>query len=289
MFLPSPDELPLRYCINPSCPASFQPASASQKWCVTCRINGTRNRTLACRATHATTGRICKWCKIPDRLVPFPLTTVCSGCKTKAAKNGTCFRCKEPLQNQLWTVAVPYCPRCFPAPIPKHYVRVVLIHRGKRRVTFKSPNCKVKLSDRQTTLQYLVGGGGSAVMRVDELSYYRLSTRRPRQIKDHTLWDHPWEEHFLEISHVFRNELYDLNHFVSLGEADPLEFTWFRYTLCGRRGRIPSRIAAKRRWERFKAKLRRFEIPFAQPQDNQVVMDPGSLSSIAELVLNGSS
>lgn len=266
----------LRTCINEQCRARYAPTSNSQVWCHACINSGERDRMLGRRWGKLAAGRICKYCERDDSEAAFKSVDVCGSCYARKRRIGACSKCGRPMH---MSKTMAYCEVCDDVVYasPEDYIRVYLLCEGQRKLVCKYPGCKVHdplVGGRLRTIGTLVSRqppGTDVTMLVSKSDFAHCVTLRPIAVLGDPGWP-KWQETVAAIPSSFVNDLHDLLHFVTLGETNPVFFEWWATKFRGDSG---SKANDNRAWDRFKAKLRRYHIPYEN------VANPDSTSSTA--------
>jgi hypothetical protein len=254
---PSVPEDAIWICANVKCGVDYSPASWAQKYCHGCR--NARDKILARRFTSKTTGRVCVYCERNDAETSFKTTTECCGCYSRAQHNGRCDRCNKPLFKSGENF---YCDVHNPITDPARMVKVRLFSHGNVRTAYRSREGKVHFDGQRVKLDRLrATKNGGVLMLVTRRDYVLRQTNRPLAVKGFSkaLWPNSlgWvRQNVLE-------DLYDLAHFMKLGEATPLEFEWWT----NKYKRDIQLNSAQKGWERLKERLRFLNAPFVAEVD----------------------
>lgn len=245
---PPPDEIWI--CENPDCKIEYTPGSWVQKYCAGCKKY--RNRLHAKRACAKRIGRICRVCKRTDHQVGFSTKKECRTCYSRRRTNGSCGRCRQPL---IKIGGILRCRRCDPRLDPTKVYQVKLTCQGFRRIVLKSRSGSIIWDGKKVNLSRIAKYHGEISLLVNPNDFRLGHAKRPLAIEGMTKGIWPVSLGWLRDSVIY--DLYDLAHFIRIGEACPIRYGWWKKKFREEH----SKSTRERAWERLKRMFEQLGAP----------------------------
>lgn len=270
-----------RVCDNPECKTDYVPTSAGQRYCSSVVCKRYRNQVLSKRFRSTPVGKKCRWCGRGDDETVFRTDAECANCNSMGLANGYCpgllkDRCRRGPMRKT-TNGPAYCPTCNPPAVPSNYVKVRLACGGVFKISHKSPFTDVHWRKTTSTIELLQRRAGNRLLTflVDKRSFMFGHVKNPIAVLG---GDAPeWPYGLALMPDNVLGDMYDICHFIQLGEADPMTFEWYWQKY--KEG--ASHNTASRAWERLKKRLREFGVPFTLVFSESGDSEPGVKGTMA--------